>query len=275
MWKYPTSVDDICRLFADFCCGRLSGLPWYDQPLNPETDVIRQQLATVNLGGYLTINSQPAVNGVPSDDKVFGWGPKNGYVYQKAYLEFFVSAEELERLLDTISGDPMITYHAVNRQGDFRTNALSDRPNAVTWGVFPGKEIQQPTIVEAISFMAWKVSTLPLLLFSTAKRRRLSAGRARGPGELKVFFFSSPRRSARRKDEAFELWAQWAKIYNRGSPSAELIESIADSWFLVNVVHNDFQKPQAIFDIFETLVLPTRDANGDIVDAASCRAASR
>jgi hypothetical protein len=27
----------------------------------------------------------------------------------------------------------------------------------VTWGVFPGKEIIQPTIVEAISFMAWKV----------------------------------------------------------------------------------------------------------------------
>lgn len=26
----------------------------------------------------------------------------------------------------------------------------------MTWGVFPGKEIVQPTVVEAISFMAWK-----------------------------------------------------------------------------------------------------------------------
>lgn len=34
--------------------------------------------------GFLTINSQPAVNGARSDDKVFGWGPSNGYVYQKA-----------------------------------------------------------------------------------------------------------------------------------------------------------------------------------------------
>jgi len=33
--------------------------------------------------GFLTINSQPAVNGARSDDKVFGWGPSNGYVYQK------------------------------------------------------------------------------------------------------------------------------------------------------------------------------------------------
>lgn len=33
--------------------------------------------------GYLTINSQPAVDGVRSDDKVHGWGPAGGYVYQK------------------------------------------------------------------------------------------------------------------------------------------------------------------------------------------------
>lgn len=30
-------------------------------------------------------------------------------------------------------------------------------PNAVTWGVFPGKEIIQPTVVDPISFVSWKV----------------------------------------------------------------------------------------------------------------------
>jgi len=39
---------------------------------------------------------------------------------------------------------------------DLRTNTQSEGPNAVTWGVFPGKEIIQPTIVEAVSFIAWK-----------------------------------------------------------------------------------------------------------------------
>lgn len=29
--------------------------------------------------------------------------------------------------------------------------------NAVTWGVFPGKEIVQPTVVDAQSFGIWKV----------------------------------------------------------------------------------------------------------------------
>lgn len=37
----------------------------------------------MNSLGFLTINSQPAVNGAKSSDKVFGWGPRNGYVYQK------------------------------------------------------------------------------------------------------------------------------------------------------------------------------------------------
>jgi len=48
-----------------------------------------------------------------------------------------------------------ISYYAVNKAGDLRTNAPNDGPNAVTWGVFPGKEIVQPTIVETISFLAW------------------------------------------------------------------------------------------------------------------------
>jgi methylenetetrahydrofolate reductase (NADPH) len=63
----------------------------------------------------------------------------------------------LNQLLVYIERDPNITYHVINKQGDLRTNAHSEGPNAVTWGVFPGKEIIQPTIVEAVSFMAWKV----------------------------------------------------------------------------------------------------------------------
>ena len=43
--------------------------------------------------GFLTINSQPAVNGAPSDDKVFGWGPSNGYVYQKVQLVSIILPE--------------------------------------------------------------------------------------------------------------------------------------------------------------------------------------
>ena len=81
----------------------------------------------------------------------------------QAYLEFFVSGELLELLLAEIDSDGLMTYHVINKQGDLRTNSHSEGPNAVTWGVFPGKEIIQPTIVEAISFMAWKVNFFGLM----------------------------------------------------------------------------------------------------------------
>lgn len=42
-------------------------------------------------------------------------------------------------------------------QGDLRTSVADDGRNAVTWGVFPGQEIVQTTIIERESFLAWKV----------------------------------------------------------------------------------------------------------------------
>ena len=160
IWGSPTSFLDIAELFSRFCKSDLPALPWSDQKPSAETTVIGEQLAKMNLMGFLTINSQPAVDGAPSNDKVHGWGPSNGYVYQKAYLEFFAQPDLLAALLPHIERDPHITYYAINKNGDLRTNTHSEGPNAVTWGVFPGKEIIQPTIVEAVSFMAWKVRDL-------------------------------------------------------------------------------------------------------------------
>ncbi|RXW22154.1 hypothetical protein EST38_g3704 [Candolleomyces aberdarensis] len=207
LWGHPTTISDISALFANFCAGNLAALPWSDSVPSNETGVIANQLARMNKLGFLTINSQPAVNGARSDDKVFGWGPANGYVYQKAYLEFFVSPEHLKLLLKHIERDSNITYYVINKRGDLQTNTHSEGPNAVTWGVFPGKEIIQPTIVEALSFMAWK-------------------------------------------DEAYELGSQWARLYDHDSPSQKLIESVMDSYSLVNVVHNDFHNSDSIFEPF-------------------------
>lgn len=68
-------------------------------------------------------------------------------------------------MIPYIERDSNITYYVINKRGDLRTNNHSDGPNAVTWGVFPGKEIIQPTIVEALSFMAWKVRVIYLNQF--------------------------------------------------------------------------------------------------------------
>lgn len=86
LWGYPQKHSDIFDVFVQYCRGEVNSLPWSDQPLAEESNIIREQLAHINSLGYLTINSQPAVNGVRSDHKIFGWGPKNGYVYQKVNI---------------------------------------------------------------------------------------------------------------------------------------------------------------------------------------------
>lgn len=112
--------------------------------------------------------------------------PRLMILSQQAYLEFFVGPELLTKLLVHIERDPNITYYVLNKSGDLRTNTHSEGPNAVTWGVFPGKEIIQPTIVEAVSFMAWKVCyctyITSLILFNTiVTGRGLRTGSTMGP----------------------------------------------------------------------------------------------
>lgn len=88
------------------------------------------------------------------------------------------------------------------------TNTKGETPNAVTWGVFPGQEIVQPTVVDGQAFKAWK-------------------------------------------DEAFELWRQWASIYPTDSPTHKLLQSVKSNWNLVNVVDNNFKSRHAIYDLLD------------------------
>ncbi|KAL7627734.1 methylenetetrahydrofolate reductase (NAD(P)H) met13 [Parahypoxylon ruwenzoriense] len=155
-WGEPKSVQDIASLFVKYVEKEIPSLPWSEAPLTTESDSLMDDLIKLNKRGLLTINSQPAVNGVRSTHPVYGWGPTNGYVYQKAYLELLVSPELLPEVVRRIDARPDLSYYAVTQSGKFTTNAPSEGPNAVTWGVFPGKEIVQPTIVESISFLAWK-----------------------------------------------------------------------------------------------------------------------
>jgi len=47
-------------------------------------------------------------------------------------------------------------FQVINHDSSFNcTNIEKLQPVAVTWGVFPGCEIKQPTIVDPISFRAW------------------------------------------------------------------------------------------------------------------------
>lgn len=152
----PDTERDVFEVFARFCAGELDSFPWVDGEIHEETRRISSQLVALNRAGYLTINSQPPVNGAASDDPEVGWGGPDGVVYQKAYLELFLSDERLRAFLHRVEDFPTLSYQAVNAAGDHHTNLRPDGVSAVTWGIFPGKEIIQPTVVDVETFHIWK-----------------------------------------------------------------------------------------------------------------------
>ena len=163
-WPSDASFADICSLFVRSLYGG-PALPWFDNGLSPESSrILNETIAPMNRHGLLTINSQPGVNAEPSETRDVGWGPKGGYVYQKAYIEFFCSPETAQYVFSLIKGDKydQLTFMAANSAGDSEAN--HDGVTAVTWGVFPGKEIVQPTIVDTASFAEWRKEAFALWL---------------------------------------------------------------------------------------------------------------
>lgn len=209
LWGSPVKERDVSEIFMRHLKGELNTIPWSEESFSPETEKIRERLVALNEKGWWTLASQPAVNGLRSGDPVFGWGPPNGFVFQKAFVEFFLPSRDWEVLLreKLAKEGEVVCWYATNAKGDFvssdNTTLMTGQgqdqqqqlvqqqaqeekeasTNAVTWGVFPGKEIVTPTIIEEVSFRAWS-------------------------------------------EEAFGIWGEWAKIYAKGSESERFLERL-------------------------------------------------
>ncbi|KAL3862448.1 hypothetical protein ACJMK2_008412 [Sinanodonta woodiana] len=165
MWgEELVSERDVWNVFACYISSmanskgvKVTKIPWDDEELSPETQIIATNLHSINSRGVLTINSQPNISAAPSNDPKVGWGYPDGYIFQKAYLEFFTSKENVHALKKLLPEYPLVNYHIINHNGEADyTNCDQNEPIAVTWGVFPGKEIIQPTVVDPIAFKFWK-----------------------------------------------------------------------------------------------------------------------
>ncbi|KAI0664750.1 methylenetetrahydrofolate reduct [Cubamyces menziesii] len=157
-WGNPRTMEDLTNMFLRYLQSKIPTTPFSPTPLSPESLMIYPHLEKLTRRGWWTVGSQPAVNGVPSTDEVVGWGPKGGYVYQKCFVEFFVEEQDVERIVKKVKeeGNGWINYFAGSVKGEVRTNVPEGGRNAVTWGVFPGQEIAQTTIIEKESFLSWK-----------------------------------------------------------------------------------------------------------------------
>ena len=220
LWNHPTSRGDITAIFKQHVQGSLVCVPWSDEadpsvdgPLQAETKKIQRYLLDLIEGReFWTLASQPAVDGVTSDDEVFGWGPPGeGRIFQKPFVEFFTSRkcwenelrEQLKRHdsheIVWLKTDDKGTFECSTLQND-DSNLTGSSPstnttdtNAVTWGIFRGGEIITPTIIEAQSFSAWS-------------------------------------------EEAYGIWEEWRRVFPRGSKEEKFLESCRQDTVLVNVV---------------------------------------
>jgi methylenetetrahydrofolate reductase (NADPH) len=217
LWGYPKTAEDITSLFIRHLEGTIAALPWSEEGLNEETNTIKSQLLALNRKGWWTVASQPAVNGVRSSDPIFGWGPKNGFVFQKAFVELFIPSSNwtsLHKRLTSPEIAPLVSFYASNSKGEIVQSFVgkdgeAESTNAVTWGAFPGKEIITPTIIEEVSFRAWA-------------------------------------------EEAFGIWGEWKGVYGggkEGEASKELIEGIIGERWLVNVIHHGFVEREGLWEL--------------------------
>ncbi|CAI5758537.1 unnamed protein product [Candida verbasci] len=229
LWGTPQTLKELSEIIISYLRGNLKSLPWSDGAVGDDTRVIVDNLIELNRHGFFTMNSQPALNAIKSSDKTFGWGPKNGYVYQKQYLEFFCHKDYICNLLNKIdafnskqgdSTSAIISYYVVDKDGNLSSNCQDEDINAVTWGVFPGEEILQPTIVEKTSFLAWK-------------------------------------------DEVYRLFSEWSKVINSHLVEADeekvkgftsLMSTFSNDYILCNLVNNDFiDNNYTLFNIIRDL----------------------
>lgn len=115
-WGRPTTLEELTSVFLRYLHSEIPDTPFSDGPLNKESQVILPQLEKLTKRGWWTVGSQPAVDGANSTDPVFGWGPLGGYVYQKAFVEFFAPEKDVERIISETEsrGKGWVDYFAVN-----------------------------------------------------------------------------------------------------------------------------------------------------------------
>ncbi|PWA44851.1 methylenetetrahydrofolate reductase 2 [Artemisia annua] len=168
---------------------------------------------------------------------VLGWGPAGGYIYQKAYVELICSAEKLNSLVEKIKAYPSLTYIAVNKEGNLLSNVGKSDVNAVTWGVFPAKEIIQPTVVDPASFLIWKDEAFEIWSRGWAQLYPEDDSSKTLLQELIVFITVHSPIWYRT-----ELSPRIGKIWNRvlDLEGAIWVGQVQNTYYLVSLVDNDY-----------------------------------
>ncbi|PWA03697.1 hypothetical protein BB558_000117 [Smittium angustum] len=244
-WGTPTSMRDINELFFRYIKGDIGSLPWTADNISVTDRKSLQILEKLCLNSIWTLASQSAIDGISSTDPDHGWGPDGGYVYQRSFIEFFVTDSIAEKIFASLQAtknkytfyaakvqqnincgedaEPKIISNAVNQDltnvsveessSNDSYNKQQIESTALSWGVFPGSPVVQSALIDKLNFGFWS-------------------------------------------KEAINLWSVWANHLagSNTQRSADFLESIKGSIWLINVIGNDYKKPNELFDTLEKIV---------------------
>ena len=246
-WGHPRSRADISSLFLKHLRGSLDQLPWSEGPLNAETRVIQSQLCKLVERGWWSVASQPAVDGKKSRDPVFGWGPKGGFVFQKAFVEFWIPEGDWHgvlkpRLEEEGIRDEVSWYASPSPSALPASNADNGVPNSrdgngsvndsvgarTADGLAFSAEFESSHAAEAVNSVTWgsfpgKEIVTPTIIEEISFRAWA--------------------------EEAFGIWREWERCYAPGNPSREVVRGCREGLWLVNVIGQKYREEGRLWDI--------------------------
>ncbi|KAJ9121474.1 hypothetical protein QFC22_002090 [Naganishia vaughanmartiniae] len=211
-WGAPVDAESLSTLFTSYLrsAPQTPTTPFCDLPISPESRKILPYLIHMNSPSVQmwTVGSQPAVDGARSDDPVHGFGPKGGYVFQKSFVEFFVKGrEEAEALAKRIDKDG---------QGGAIKYYAGNKHGDFLSNLEEGD----------VNSVTWAVFPGQEIVTST---------------QIQEESFLAW------KEEAFEIWTEWSRLYPLRSASRKLLQEIADNAWLVSVIHHDYKDPEGLW----------------------------
>ncbi|KAJ3435965.1 methylenetetrahydrofolate reductase [Anaeramoeba flamelloides] len=220
-WKSPVrtkqinSIDDIVKTFKDFAKGEIYSLPWRERRLNLTIEPMTEKIISAIQNRIFLINIQPRLNGILSKNQLHGFGGPGGYIYQKRYIEFFIAPERIKLLVQVLKASGNLHYHATNCDGS----------------VVYTNNTERDVISITWAVFPGKSIIQPVVVDPDCFQNVWSK-------------------------EAFDLWIyQWRDFFLEGTKSWKILQEIHDTYFLVNVVDNDFihSSSQTEYNVYKTL----------------------
>jgi methylenetetrahydrofolate reductase (NADPH) len=206
--------------------------------------MILPQLERLTRRGLWTVGSQPAIDSALSTDETVGWGPPGGYVFQKAFVEFFAEEADVERIEKAVAqAGVWVHYFAANVEVSIPWIMILLSGAERSIGRVSKQRTRRRQERGNLGCLSWAGDCE--LYYHRTRVVLILEGSMRCLASSVVFSLGSF------QDEAFSMWQDWASYYEPGSPERVLLEDIHAKRWLVSLVHHNYREQDALWSFLD------------------------